>query len=151
MFPEFHQAVRAIFESAQKDGRLTRNPTNEELRSFVKEEPGVRVTKYDNIVADSEPMSRAAMFTRNNVDTTFGGEEHQLLEQAKQCSAREPLVSIDVVVGDGSEGVTARLMLPKRFAHVAYAGMKLFRPTVTEEPTYQVVMFFDDELEQNND
>jgi len=151
MFPEFQQAAREIFDSAQADGRLIRNPDNDRLRALTIEEPGARVTKYDNIVANSEPTSRAAMFTRNNIDTTFGDEERELLRQAKQRSAREELVSIDVSIGDAAEGVTARLIIPRRFVHVAYAGMKLFKPVVTDDPTYQVIMFFDDELEANKD
>jgi phosphoenolpyruvate carboxykinase (ATP) len=39
--------------------------------------------------------------------------------------------------------------VPRRFAHVAYAGLKLFKPARTEEPTYQVIMFFDAEFEEN--
>jgi phosphoenolpyruvate carboxykinase (ATP) len=94
-------------------------------------------------------MSRAAMHTRNNIDKEFDDEERQLLENAGQCLGQEELVSIDVQVGDGTEGVTARLVLPKRFTHVAYGGRKLFAPAVTDDPTYQVVMFFDDEFEPN--
>ena len=32
---------------------------------------------------------------------------------------------------------------------MAYAGQKLFEPAVTDTPTYQVVMFFDEEFERN--
>ena len=149
MFDQFRQTARDIFEEAQRDGRLIRNPDDERLRALAMEEPEVRTTKYDNIVAESEPMSRAAMFTRNNIDTKFGDEERQLLQEARKRSASEQLVSIDVVVGDGSESITARLIVPRRFAHVAYAGLKLFKPTVSEDPTYQIVMFFDEQLEEN--
>ena len=72
-----------------------------------------------------------------------------MLEKAQPDLATEEIVSIDVEVGDGAEGVTARLIVPRRFAHVAYAGQKLFKPGVTDNPTYQVVMFFDEEFEQN--
>jgi len=149
MFQEFQQAAKAIFDTAQKEARLTRNPDADQLRAMAMEEPEVRETKYGNIVADSEAMSRAAMFTENNVDTQFGDEERRLLQEAQRRMGKEEIVSIDVQVGDGSERVTARLMLPKRFAHVAYAGRKLFAPTTTDDPTYQVLMFFDDEFEAN--
>ncbi len=151
MFSEFHQVAKDIFDNAQEDGRLIHNPDNERLRALSLEEPGAVTTRYNNIVANSEPMSRAAMFTSNNIDTTFGDEERQLLQQAKQQSAREELISIGVTIGDGADGVTARLMLPKRFAHVAFAGLKLFKPAVTDDPTYQVIMFFDDQFEPNKD
>jgi len=149
MFEAFHQAAKGILDDAQKAGRLIRNPDEGQLRALAMEEPEVRETKYGNIVAESEPMSRAAMFTRNSVDTQFGEEERQLAQEARRELAKEEIVSIDVQVGDGSEGVTARLILPKRFAHVAYGGCKLFAPTTTDDPTYQVVMFFDEQFEAN--
>lgn len=149
MFDEFQKTVADILRSAEAQGRLVRNPTNDQLRAMGLEEHGVRRTKYDNLVADSEPMSRAAMFTRNNIDTEFGDDERQLLAQAAERSAKETLVSIDVKIGDGSENVTARLIVPKRFAHVAYGGMKLFKPTAVDEPTHQVLMFFDEGHESN--
>jgi phosphoenolpyruvate carboxykinase (ATP) len=71
------------------------------------------------------------------------------LEQATRVLATEPLVSIDVQVGDGSERITARLIVPRRFAHVAYGGLKLFKPALTSDPTYQVIMFFDEGHEKN--
>jgi phosphoenolpyruvate carboxykinase (ATP) len=149
MFAEFHQAAKAIFESALKEKRLIYNPDNDQLRSLSLEEPDVFRTKYDNLVVQSEPMSRAAAKTKNNIDTPFGDEERKLIKQAQERLAREQLVSIDVIVGDGAEGITARLVLPKQFAHVAYAGQKLFKPTKTDDPTYQVFMFFDEEFEAN--
>ncbi|WP_460167439.1 phosphoenolpyruvate carboxykinase [Thermostilla marina] len=149
MFAEFQQAAKTIFESAMHDGRLIRNPDEARLRGLALEEPNVRETKYGSIMAESEPMSRAAMFTRNNVDSEFGKDEYDLLEAAKRRLAQEELVSIDVEVGDGAEGVTARLIVPKRFAHIAYAGVKLFKPTSTDDPTYQVVFFTDEAYEGN--
>jgi len=149
MFERFLETARAIFETARREGRLIYNPTNEQLRALALDEPDVIVTKYGSIAVESEPMSRAAMFTRNNIDTPFGEEEEKLLAEAVARSAKETLVAIDVSVADGSQGVTARLILPKRFAHVAYAGAKLFKPAVTDDPTHQVIMFFDDEYEKN--
>lgn len=149
MFAEFQEAARSIFESARSEGRLIYNPDDDWLRKLSLEEAEVKGTKYGNLVAESEPMSRAAMFTRNNIDTEFGNEERVLLQDAIARLGKEELIGIDVEVGDGSEGVTARLLLPRRFAHVAYGGRKLFRPTATESPTYQVIMFFDEAFEQN--
>ena len=79
----------------------------------------------------------------------LGKAEYELLEQATRVLATEPLVSIDVQVGDGSERITARLIVPRRFAHVAYGGLKLFKPALTADPTYQVIMFFDEGHEKN--
>ena len=72
-----------------------------------------------------------------------------MLEKAKHYLAKEELVRIDCEVGDGSEGISARLIVSKRFAHVAYAGKKLFKPITAENPTYQVIMFFDESFEKN--
>ncbi len=149
MFDEFHQTVTSIFESAQQRGQLLRNPDTARLRTYALEEPEVRETRYGSIVADSEPMSRSAMFTRNNIDTPFGKEEYELLEQATLALSSEEIVSIDVQVGDGSDNITARLMVPRRHAHVAFGGLKLFKPAMTQNPTYQVVMFFDESFEEN--
>jgi phosphoenolpyruvate carboxykinase (ATP) len=149
MFDEFQQAAKTIFENAGRKGLLTRNPDAARLKAMALEEPDVKQTKYGSIYADSEPQSRAAKRTKNNIDDRFGQAERELLEQAKRALAGEPLVSIDVVVGDGSEAVTARLIVPTRFAHVAYGGLKLFQPAATDDPTYQVIMFFDEKFEEN--
>jgi len=149
MFEEFQQTAKTIFESAQKRGALIRNPDPARLRAFALEQPEVKSTKYGSIVAESEPMSRAAMFTKNNIDTQFGKDEYELLEQAVRALACERIIAVDVQVGDGTEGITARLIVPRRYAHVAYGGLKLFKPAMTQEPTYQVIMFFDEAHEDN--
>jgi phosphoenolpyruvate carboxykinase (ATP) len=149
MFAEYRQMAKEIFDAAQREGRLVRNPDDTQLRCLAMEEPEVRTSKYENLVVRSEPMSRAAMLTKNNVDLAFSDNERQLAQQAQEHLANETLISIDVVVNDGSEGITARLIAPKQFAHVAYGGMKLFRPTTTNDPTYQVLMFCDGEYEKN--
>jgi phosphoenolpyruvate carboxykinase (ATP) len=147
MFSEFQHTAKRIFDAAQKEGRLTRNPDNEQLRALAAVEPDVQVTLYDNLVTTSEPMSRAAAMTKNNIDTPFGEAEKKLLHEAEKHLAGEDLVSVDVQVGDGAEGITARLIVPKKFSHLAYAGAKMFTPTVTDDPTYQVVMYFDGDYE----
>jgi phosphoenolpyruvate carboxykinase (ATP) len=149
MFEEFQRAAETIFGTAQRNATLIRNPDSDRLRALALEEPEVKQTKYGSLYAESEPMSRAAKRTKNNVDSEFAAEESALLEQAQRTLANEPIVSVDVEVGDGTEGITARLIVPRRFAHVAYAGIKLFKPTTTENPTYQVIMFFDRAFEEN--
>jgi phosphoenolpyruvate carboxykinase (ATP) len=72
-----------------------------------------------------------------------------LLEQAVRSLGEERIISVDVQAGDGTEGITARLIVPRRYAHVAYGGLKLFKPAMTQEPAYQVVMFFDEAYENN--
>ena len=82
MFDEFQQTATAIFENARSNGKLIRNPDSARLKALALEEPGVRQTRYGSIYSESEPMSRAAKRTKNNVDSNFGREEHELLEQA---------------------------------------------------------------------
>jgi phosphoenolpyruvate carboxykinase (ATP) len=149
MFNEFQQAAQAIIDCAQRRGALIRNPDSARLKALALEEPDVRQTKYGSVSADSEPMSRAAKFTTNNIDDPFGPAEQKFIEQARAALANDEIISIDVNVGDGTEGVTARLIVPRRFAHLAYAGAKLFTPAVTDSPTYQVVLFFDQNYESN--
>jgi phosphoenolpyruvate carboxykinase (ATP) len=149
MFDDFQRAAATIFETAQREGRLIRNPDSARLREMSLEEPGVRQTKYGSIFTDSEPMSRAARLTKNNVDDCFGPVEAELLQHARRALASEQLVSVDVAVGDGSQGVTARLIVPRRLVHLAYAGLKLFKPAVTDGPTYQVIVFCDEAFEAN--
>jgi len=149
MINEFQKTASKIYEDARKEDRLIDNPNSVYLRKLALEEPEVKETRYGNIVADSEPTSRAALFTKNNIDFKFGKEEQELLEDARTLLSKEKIISVDVEVGDGSKGITARLIVPKRFAHVAYGGIKLFKPTVVQNPTYQVIMFFDDEYERN--
>jgi phosphoenolpyruvate carboxykinase (ATP) len=149
MFEEFEQTARTIFQSAQQRGALVRNPDEARLKAMALEEPEIRQTKYGSLVADSEPMSRAAQFTKNNVDDPFGRAEYDLLEAAQAGFRREEIISVDVEVGDGAEGITARLLVPRRFAHVAYAGVKLFRPATADRPTYQVLMFCDEQFPEN--
>ncbi len=149
MFSEFHAAAQLILDHAQRRGMLTRNPSSERLKAIALDEPEVHQTRYGSIYADSEPQSRAAKRTKNNIDSRFGEEERRFLQQAQERLAGEEVIAVDVQVGDGSDGTTARLIVPRIFAHVAYAGIKLFKPVVAETPTYQVVMFHDDEFEKN--
>jgi len=65
---EFPRTVEWIRQKAAKEGRLLYNPSDDDLRPIVEKEPGVKTTKYGNLVAVSEPMSRAAAFTQNSVD-----------------------------------------------------------------------------------
>jgi phosphoenolpyruvate carboxykinase (ATP) len=149
MYELFQETADALFEAARREGRLLHNLPDDELRAMALAEPEVRETTYGSLVVESEPMSRAAMFTQNNVDTPFGEPERKLLADAERRLAGETIVSIDVEVGDGSEGVTARLIVPRQFAHLAYAGRKLFRPAASGEPRYQVIIYFDEAFETN--
>ena len=149
MFERFSQAVQEVFDAAESTGRLAYNPSRETLRQFAASEPEVVETKYGSLATESEPSSRAVKFTKNNIDTTFGDAELQLLAQMKVRLSSESLVAVDCVVGNGEDGITARLIVPKRYAHLAYAGLKLFRQTTTAEPTYTVIFFYDDAFEAN--
>ncbi|MBU4502127.1 MAG: phosphoenolpyruvate carboxykinase [Nanoarchaeota archaeon] len=151
MVNEFEKTAKEIYEYAKKEGRLRLNLSSQELKELALKEPEVTLTKYGSIMAHSEPTSRAAMFTTNNIDTKFGKEEKELLKQAKKRLGKENLVCIEVIVGDGSEDITARLIIPEKFAHMPYGGLKLFKPVdkPLKNPTHQIIMFFDESFEEN--
>ena len=148
---EFVQTADRIRKKATEENRLMDNPSDAELRLLVEKEPGVRKTKYRNFVAESEPTSRSQMFTKNSVDHPFGKEELKLLAQCEEALSKERLISIDRIVGNENSDTTVRLIVPERFAHVAYGGKNLFIPpkSKVKEPTYQIVFFADKAFETN--
>jgi phosphoenolpyruvate carboxykinase (ATP) len=148
---EFAESANRIWYKAAEEGRLLDNPSYEELRLLVEKEPGVKRTIYDSFVVESEPTSRAAMFTKNSVDYQFGEEERQLLAKGEEILSTERLISIDRIVGSKTSKTTVRLLVPEVFAHVAYGGEKLFLPINGEiqRPTYQVLFFKDHAFEEN--
>jgi len=148
---EFAKTADRIRRKAIEENRLLDNPSDEELRLLVENESEVKKTIYENFVAESEPTSRAAMFTQNSVDYPFGEAELQLLAQCEKALAKEKLISIDRIVGNVSSKTIVRLIVPVRFAHVVYGGKTLFIPVKREvkEPTYQVLFFTDEAFEAN--
>ena len=148
---QFVQTANRLRKKAIEENRLVDNPSDAELRLLVEKEPGVRKTIYGNFVAESEPTSRSAMFTKNSVNHPFGKEELKLLAQCEEALAKEGLISIDRIVGNENSNTTVRLIVPERFAHVAYGGGHLFIPPKKEvkEPTYQILFFADEAFEAN--
>ncbi len=148
---QFAQTTERIRKKATKENRLKDNPSDEELKLLMQNEPEVRKTIYGNFVAESEPTSRAAMFTENSVDHPFGEEELELLNQCEKALAKERLISIDRIVGNENSNTIIRLIVPERFAHVAYGGKNLFLPVKRriEQATYEILMFADEAFESN--
>ncbi len=148
---KFVQTADRIREKAIEENRLTDNSSDEVLRLLVAKQPGVKKTIYNNFVVESEPTSRSAMFTKNSVDHAFGEEEATLLTQCERALAKERLICIDRIVGNENSGITVRLIIPERFAHVAYGGGHLFaRPKrKVRNPTYQIIFFADAAFEAN--
>ncbi len=148
---QFVQTAERVRKKAIGENRLLDNPSDEELRLLLEKEPGIKKTTYGNFIAESEPTSRSAMFTKNSVDHPFGEEEAKLLAQCESALAKERLVSVDRIVGNENSGTTVRLIVPERFAHVAYGGGNLFLPVKGEvtKPTYQIVFFADEAFETN--
>jgi phosphoenolpyruvate carboxykinase (ATP) len=148
---KFAMTSQNIYESAKKEGRLIENPSLSELRKLSEKEPGAKISKFGNLVVDSEPTSRSAMFTQNSIDYEFGNEELQLLESCEKILSQEKLVSVDCIVGNLESDITVRLIVPLKFVHVGYAARIMFAPL--EEPvsipTYEVIMFTDDSFESN--
>jgi phosphoenolpyruvate carboxykinase (ATP) len=147
----FLETAQEIYQTAVSEDRITANPPAADLRRLVESEEGVTISAFGSFCVDSDPNSRAAQFTKNNVDEQFGEEEEKLLLQCKQYLSKEKLVSLDLVVGDGSLGTTARAIVPERFAHLVYAGENQFgraRERV-ENPTYTIIFFTDENFEGN--
>lgn len=147
----FTETAEEIYRKALAEGRLTANPQPDALRRIVENEEGVAVSAYGSLCVDSEPNSRAAQFTRNNIDDEFGDEEGQLLLQCKKILSEEDLVSLDLLVGDGALGTTARVIVPRRFAHLVYAGENQFGRAIgdVEDPTYVIIFYTDRNFEMN--
>ncbi|UCC17732.1 MAG: hypothetical protein JSU58_04050, partial [Dehalococcoidales bacterium] len=122
---QFISTFDRIREKAIEEGRITENPAIDKMRDLVEKEPGVKKTIYGNYVAESEPTSRSAMFTKNSVDTPFGDEELKLLEHCEAELAKHRLICTDRIVGNIETGPVVRLIVPERFAHVAYGGGNL--------------------------
>ncbi|MCX6777230.1 MAG: phosphoenolpyruvate carboxykinase (ATP) [Candidatus Micrarchaeota archaeon] len=148
---EFARAADRMRGKAKEEKRLLDNPSDEELMALMKKEPGVRKTVYGNLVAESEPTSRAAAFTKNSIDSPFDEEELGLLAQCEKALAKEKLICVDRIVGNARSETTVRLIIPERFAHIAFGGRNLFLPVKGEvkEPTYQIVFFSDGAFEAN--
>lgn len=149
----FEHTSRRIWQNAKDEGRLTHNPDERELAGILEREPGVRKTVYGNYVAESEPTSRSAMFTKNSVDDEFGETEEVLLRQCEEALSKQRLISVDRIVGNENSTTTVRLIVPERFTHVAYGGGNLFQATSkpVEEPTYHIVFFYDDAFDRNHE
>ncbi len=147
----FARTVERIRQKALEEGRLRHNPDDQELEALTTREARVRRTRYGNLVAESEPMSRAAMFTRNSVDHRFGRAEQALLAQAEEVLGKKKLVSTDRLVGNSSSHTHVRLTVPEEFAHVAFGGRNLFAPPRPDmrRPDYEILMFSDEAFEKN--
>jgi phosphoenolpyruvate carboxykinase (ATP) len=148
---EFASVAERVRQKAAAENRLLDNPTDEVLRDLVAREERVVKTIYNNFVAESEPTSRSQMFTRNSVDDEFGQDEIGLLARAEAALDREKIISIDRIVGNATSPTVVRLLVPDKFAHVAYGGRNLFIPVrrPVARPDYQII-FFGDEAWQTN-
>ncbi len=148
---EFARTAEKIWEKARAEGRLLDNPSDAELRTLVEKQQGTVKTIYDNFVAESEPTSRAQAFTKNSVDDPFGDDEMRLLAHCEESLAGEKLISVDRIVGNLNSSTVVRLIIPEKFAHVAYGGKNLFAPVKkpVAKPDYQLVFFGDENWEAN--
>lgn len=147
----FPRTVERIREKAITEGRLLHNPPDAVLEKITEKEEGVQRTRYGSLVAQGEPSSRAAMFTKNNIDNTFGKAEEELLKQCETILGQKKLISIDRVVGNYNSGVTVRITVPEEFAHTAFGGKNLFVEPLgkVEKPNYEIIFFKDEGFEQN--
>jgi phosphoenolpyruvate carboxykinase (ATP) len=149
----FKKAAETIYSSAKNEKRLIEGKSLDELKEIALLQEGVIQTNLGSVAADSEPMSRSAPHTKNSIDNTFGEEEEALAAQAVEVLADERIISVDTIIGDGRDGVTARFIMPETYAHVAYGLKLLFEDNpaarIVENPTYTIIYFTDDEFERN--
>ncbi|MEA1971630.1 MAG: phosphoenolpyruvate carboxykinase [Thermodesulfobacteriota bacterium] len=149
----FKETAEKVYCDAKKDGRLIEGKTLDEYKEIAIQQEGVIQTNLGSVAADSEPMSRSAPHTRNNVDDPFGEKEETLAAQAVECLSQEKVICLDTIVGDGRDGVTARFIMPDAYAQIAYGVKLLFEDTpaarVVENPTYTIIFFSDDAFEPN--
>ncbi len=148
----FKAAAVKIYEQARREKRLIEGCTLEEIKRLAVRQDGVIQTQMGSVAADSEPMNRSAPHTRNSVDHPFGEPEERLAAQAVDALSRERVISLDTIIGDGQDGVTARFLIPESYAQLAY-GLKLLfdRPEarVVDVPTYTIIYFTDGQFEAN--
>jgi len=147
----FKEAAVKIYNDAKRSGRLIENLGLDQAKAIALTQDGVIETQLGSVAANSEPMSRAAPHTKNSVDSPFGEEEELLAQQAVQALSSEKLISLDVMVGDGKDGASARFLIPLEHAVLAYALKLLFGgpPLVVEDPTYTIIYFTDEAFEAN--
>ncbi|MFC1897276.1 phosphoenolpyruvate carboxykinase (ATP) [Chloroflexota bacterium] len=143
---EFALTADKIRKKAIEENRLLDNPTIDELKHLMEKEAGTRKTIYGNFAAESEPTSRAAMFTKNSVDNSFGDTERKFLAQCEENLAKERLICTERIVGNSNSNTTVRLIVPERFAHIAFGGGNLFTRPIGEikEPNYYILFFADE-------
>ena len=141
----FKKAAVEIYRAAKREKRLIEGKTLGELKEIALQQEGVIQTNLGSVAADSEPMSRSAPHTRNSIDHPFGEDEERLALQAVEYLKEDRIISLDTIIGDGRDGVTARFIMPEQFAQIAYGVKLLFEDTpaarVVDEPTYTFVFF----------
>lgn len=147
----FARTIERIREKAIAEGRLLHNPPDDVLEKITEKEEDVVRTRYGSLVAQGEPSSRAAMFTKNNIDNTFGKTEEELLKQCETILGQKKLISVDRVVGNYNSDITVRITVPEEFAHTAFGGKNLFvEPrSKVEKPNYEIIFFRDEGFEKN--
>lgn len=148
---QFARTAERTRAAAKADGRLLDNPADEVLRPLALKQPNVRETIYGSLVSESEPMSRAAMHTKNSVDSPYGKVERELLARCRSALSKGRVISVDRVVGPADSNTFVRLTVPEELAHVAFGGKNLFAPVKgpIERPNYEIIMFCDEAFEEN--
>ncbi|MEA3514839.1 MAG: phosphoenolpyruvate carboxykinase (ATP) [Nanoarchaeota archaeon] len=172
---KFFNLAEIIKDLAEEGNLLDQNPSSRDIKRIINtkvkdipsehvlhdmianhKELGIYKSDTGNFCAFSEPMSRAAPFTKNNIDSCFGKEEDQLIHQCLDAyknyiKDKENIISLDCIVGDKDNDATVRLTIPERFIQVAYGAERLFSPAGRnlKKPTYEIIMFDDLEFDKN--
>lgn len=113
MFKEFRETAPHIIQ-----------PSLEELREMAR--GNERTTEFGSASYISEIRSRSAKFTSITTDDGMADEDYKLLEEVKKHLATRELIQLDRVIAPASEHITARLLVPKEYAQIAYGWGTLY-------------------------
>ncbi len=125
----FKETSLRIYQEAKRSGRLIENFDLGQAKALALTQDGIIETQLGSVAANSEPMSRAAQHTKNSVDQPFGEEEEALAAKAVQAMSSEKVLSLNVWVGDGEDGVSARFLMPLAHAERRLRPQTALRPS----------------------
>ena len=148
----FKTAAAKIYIDARNEGRLIEGCSVEDLKQLALRHEGVLQTQMGSLAADSEPMSRSAPHTRNNIDHQFGEPEERLAQNALELLGRENLYHStlwSVMGGTGLQHAFSSLFNMLTSLTDSSSSSIGPSPRVVENPTYTVVYFTDESFESN--
>ena len=126
--------------------KIIKNPSNEELRSFVAEMPQSILTNHQNINVSTKVTARSAESTFFVSDKEFGQqcishtENKKIAQMQDEYISQQEMVLIDGCIGpDADFQVGCRLLVEKKNANIAAMQQQLyFLPSI--KPTHEMIV-----------